>query len=416
MYYRVSEGRSTGVVLDVTERKQSENALAWHAAIVESSDDAIIGKTLEGVVTSWNRGAERMFGYSAQEMVGRLIYQLIPPERTAEEAKILETIRSGGYIHHFETVRQRKDGQRIDVSVTTSPIRDAQGRVVGASKIARDITAKKRAQAQIETLNADLEQRVMERTAELEEAVQQMEAFSYSVSHDLRAPLRHIRGFAEILQENAGASLDEESRSVLKKVFLAATRMQTLINDLLEFSRVQRAVPTRQKVEMGMLLKGVIEDLSPDLKGRNVEWRIGALPAVEADAGLIRQVWVNLVSNALKFTKGREPATIEVGICTGNGASPTFFVRDNGAGFDMKFAAKLFGVFQRLHKESDFEGTGIGLANVQKIVQRHGGRIWAEAAPNQGATFFFTLGSQSKEVGDESGQTMAGDRRRRRSG
>jgi PAS domain S-box-containing protein len=375
---------------DSTERKLAEIASARLAAIVHSSEDAIIGKDLDSVITSWNKGAEKIFGYTSGEMIGTSTTRLIPADRPEEESHILGKIRRGESVEHFETLRQTNDGRLIDVSVTASPIRDAAGKIIGVSKVARDISERKRAQEKIRQLNAELEQRVLERTAQLEAVNKELEAFSYSVSHDLRAPLRAVDGFSRALLEDYGAQLPDEGRDYLQTIRSAAQKMGELIDDLLAFSRLSRLPLRKSDVDTGKLVRGVLEELSGQRQGRQVDVRIDDLAPCQADPALLKQVWVNLLSNALKFTGKREKAVVEIGCAPEKGRN-VYFVRDNGTGFDMKYAGKLFGVFQRLHRAEDYEGTGIGLAIVQRVIRRHGGRVWAEAALNRGATFYFTL-------------------------
>jgi PAS domain S-box-containing protein len=380
---------------DITERKKMEMVATHLAAIVKSSDDAIIGKNLDGIVTSWNAGAEKIFGYTANEMVGSSILRLIPADRRDEENQILGKIKRGESVQHFETVRQTKDGRFINISVTTSPIKDSTGKVVGASKVARDITERKAAAEKIHQLNNELEQRVIKRTVELEAANQELEAFSYSVSHDLRAPLRAINGFAGIVLEDFSAQLPEEGKRHLERIRTGGQRMGMLIDDLLAFSRLSRQGINRQSVNMAKLTQNVLDELKPQLDGRRIEIKVGELPVCHGDTALLKQIWVNLISNAIKYTRGRETAIVEIG-CTHENSENVYFVRDNGAGFDMQYANKLFGVFQRLHRADEFEGTGVGLAIVQRIVHRHGGRVWAEAKVNEGAAFYFTLEGENK--------------------
>ena len=660
----------TVILRDVTERVQAEEAREHLAAVVESTDDAIISKDLNGTINGWNHGAENIFGYRAAEMMGKPILMLFPPERVNEESDILARIRRGESVKHFETVRVRKDGRSIDVSVTISPIKDGSGAIVGASKIARDITERRRAeealhesqeqfhamangipqlawmadadgnifwynqrwyeytgttfeqmegwgwqtvhdpemlpkvlegwkgaiatgapfemefplrgadgsfrmfltrvmpvkdlegrvvrwfgtntdiserkQAQellaqqaeelsrqaaelarsreameqqsrmlklvldsmgeglvaadaqghfliwndaakklmgrgatdlpldqwtphyqvylpdgvtphppgslplaralrgesvqqelmiqhpeikegvflevtarplkddqgklcggvaamrditqrkaaereIQKLNQDLEARVVERTAQLEAANKDLEAFTYSVSHDLRAPLRHISGFSRILVEEFAPSLPKQVQHHLGRIEEGAARMGKLVDELLNLARVGRQALTVQATRLGALVQDVVTLLEPETEGRQVEWKIADLPVVECDPTLLRQVFQNLISNALKYSRPRSPAVIEIGQKERDGQM-VIFVKDNGVGFSMKYADKLFGVFQRLHRPEEFEGTGVGLATVQRIVQKHGGRVWAEAEIDCGATFYFTLG------------------------
>jgi PAS domain S-box-containing protein len=379
-------------IRDITKRKKEEMDSLRLAAIVESSDDAIIGKDLRGIVTSWNAAAEREFGYTASEMIGHSITRLVPSDRQEEELKILSQIARGKSVRHFETMRLRKDGSAFNVSVTVSAIRNSAGKIVGASKVVRDITTRKQAEETIHRLNSELEQRVIERTAELESANKELDAFSYSVSHDLRAPLRAVDGFSQAVLEDYGDQLPEEGRHYLRTIRGGAQRMGALIDDLLTFSRLSRLPLNKRSVAPKRVVREALEELGFPIEGRAVEMRIGDLPLCQGDAALLKQLWLNLLSNALKYTRQREPAVIEVG-CTRDDKEQAniYFVRDNGAGFDMRYADKLFGVFQRLHRAEDFEGTGVGLAIVQRIVHRHGGRVWAESAVDHGATFYFTL-------------------------
>jgi light-regulated signal transduction histidine kinase (bacteriophytochrome) len=252
-----------------------------------------------------------------------------------------------------------------------------------------DLTAQKPAQDEVRRHNAELEQQVNIRTAELQAANQVLEAFSYAVAHDLRAPLRHIRGFSDLLQSDTDSALSADGRHYLDCVVNGCIRMEALLGDLLKLSRFSRQAVNWQMIRLSELVQEVIGELAPETANRKIEWKIGELPRANCDPALMKVVFANLLSNAVKFTRPRPTATIEVGQQALNGET-VLFVRDNGTGFDMKYAGKLFGVFQRMHKEKDFEGTGVGLATVQRILQKHGERIWAEAEPDKGATFYFT--------------------------
>ncbi len=658
------EQRTAALESEISERKRATEGRERLAAIVESSDDAIISKDLNGTINAWNRGAEKVFGYSATEAVGKPMLMLFPPDRMNEESDILARIGRGESVEHFETVRVRKDGTRIDVSAAISPIRYGSGMIIGASKIARDITERKRAeealqeQAQImdsaqvfvrdmqsrivywpkgaeklygftreeavgilshdlfhtkfpeplemvekklfetgmwegelihtrrdgsvivvssawvlhrgkqgqpiriletniditarkqaeeqlagqaeelsrqaselvrsrqtletqtlmlqsvldsmqeglvaadgqgavilwnpaatkilgmgatdlpsqewaahyglltpfppdqsplarairgETctaemfvrnpeldegvwievnasplkdrngavsggvaafrdvtrrradereirkLNEELEERVAQRTAQLEAANRELEAFTYSVSHDLRAPLRHIGGFSKILSEDFRSGMPAEAQSYLQRIEDGVHRMGLLVDELLNLARVGRQALKLQSTNLNSVIEEVVSLLQPEAEGRVVDWKIAELPAAVCDPSLIKQVFQNLIANALKFTRTRARAVIEISQRQENGQI-VIAIGDNGVGFSMKYEDKLFGVFQRLHRAEDFEGTGIGLATVKRIVRKHGGRVWAEAELDKGATFYFTLGAESTDV------------------
>ncbi|OJV19897.1 MAG: hypothetical protein BGO30_07420 [Bacteroidetes bacterium 41-46] len=253
------------------------------------------------------------------------------------------------------------------------------------------------AEQEIKELNASLEKKVKERTEMLESANKELESFSYSVSHDLRAPLRHINGYLELLTKKYDLQLDEKGRHYRKTISEAATQMGRLIDDLLHFSRTGRMEVKPEPVDMSKIIAETISILESETKDREIEWQVGTMVSVTADLTMMRQVWLNLIGNAVKYTKKRKPAIIEIG-CSIKGSEVTYFVRDNGAGFDMNYAQKLFGVFQRLHSNEEFEGTGIGLASVSKIVAKHNGKVWAEGEVDKGATFYFSLPILKKEV------------------
>ena len=381
---------------DVTERKRAEKNVALLAAIVESSDAAIISKDLNGTILSWNPGAQELYGYTASEAVGQSVTMLIPQDRLNEELQILEHIRHDELVNYFETKRRRKDGTLIDVSLTVSPIKDNRGQIIGASKIARDITEQKRAEEKVRRLNEELEQRVFDRTAQLQAANKELEAFSYSVSHDLRAPLRHINGFSLALLEDYEEKLDDTGKSYLNEIRGASYDMGQLIDDILELSRVTRSEMKRERVDLSKLASEVASRIKQTDVSRDVPFMIEDGLNAYCDKDLIRIVLVNLFENSWKFTSKTKSPEVTFG------KEPTseawYFVRDNGAGFDMAYADKLFGAFQRLHNPASFEGTGIGLSTVQRIIHRHGGVVRAEGEVDRGATFYFSLPDTKERV------------------
>lgn len=299
-----------------------------------------------------------------------------------------------GRVWHGELKNRAKDGSYYWVDTTIVPFLSDDGRPRQYVAIRADITERKAAEETIRRLNTELEQRVRDRTAQLELTNRELEAFSYSVSHDLRAPLRAIDGFSQAVLEDFGPLLPDEGQRQLQTIRYSAQRMGALIDDLLTFARLNRQDLTKRRIDTARMVRETLAELGFPVADRRVEVRVGQLTPSMGDPVLIRQVWVNLISNALKYTRRRDLATIDIGEVE-VGGQRTFFIRDNGVGFDMRYANKLFGVFQRLHRIEDYEGTGVGLATVQRIVQRHGGRIWAEAAVDQGATFFFHLGSEA---------------------
>jgi PAS domain S-box-containing protein len=578
------------------------------AAIIDSSEDAIFSKALDGVITTWNEGAERLFGYAAREAIGQSVYILTPPEYRREQEEFFERVRRGELVNH-ETVRIKKDGTRFYASITLSSIRNGQGKLIGYSGIARDISERKRTEAEIRELNQELEHRVESRTAQLQESEarvrrkldnilsprgdigslelhdvldieaigplmedlwkctgipifildlhgkvllgfgwqdictrfhrahpqacqnciqsdreltagvppgqfrlykcknnmwdvvtpimlgerhignlfsgqflfdddvvdtdvfaaqareygfdenaylaalervprvsrttmhaametysglaqmlsklgygsiklaramaqstrtntellhtsNELERFAYSVSHDLRAPLRHMDGFLTLLSKRSYSALDERARHYIDCTLEASQRMGRLIDELLQFSRLGRAEMRKRPVDLKQLIDEALKELEPESLGRDILWQVDSFPIVAADPPMLRQVLQNLIANALKFTRQREQAIISIGMKSERDGKLVFFVQDNGAGFDMRYYDKLFQVFQRLHGEDEFEGTGIGLANVRRIVERHGGQVWAEGEVDKGATFYFSLPKNENRIGE----------------
>ncbi|MBI5633787.1 MAG: PAS domain S-box protein [Nitrospirae bacterium] len=351
-----------------------------------------------GHVMSWNQGAERIKGYQAEEVIGRH-FSCFYPEEDLQQGKPQQELDKAAAEGRFESEgwRIRKDGSRFWANAILTPLKDETGGLRGFSKVTRDITERRQAEEEIKTLNEELEQRVRERTAQLEAANRELEGFSYSVSHDLRAPLRHITGFAELLIRKAPAALDEKSRHYLNVISEAARQMGKLVDDLLSFSRMGRAEMLQAAMNLDMIVSEVVEVCKTEVRGRNIVWKIGRLPHAYGDKVMLKIVFENLLSNAVKFTRTKPQAVIEIGCINDQPHESVLYVRDNGVGFDMKYVDKLFGLFQRLHRPEEFEGTGLGLANVRRIIHRHGGRTWAEGALNEGAVIFFSL-PKIKEV------------------
>ena len=373
------------VIRDFTEHKHARDKIARLAAFVEFSTDAIIGTTLDGIVTSWNPGAEIMYGYPAGEAIRRPISFLAPPGGRDEMAAILEKVGRGEAARR-EISHLRKDRTPIDVSINVSPIKDSVGNIVGAVTIARDISDRRK----VESALADHAVELQKRTAQVEEINKELESFSYSVSHDLRAPLRAIDGYSRMILLNQGDRFDENTKRLFTVIRDSVKTMEQLIDDLLAFSRLGREALSLSRLNMEELIGETWGEIRVVVPDRPIDVKIDPVPPGMGDRSLIKQVLVNLLSNAVKFTRPREVPMIEVGGYA-TGAENVYYVRDNGVGFDMQYHDKLFGVFQRLHSADEYEGTGVGLAIVQRIVHRHGGRIWAESKPDEGACFYFTL-------------------------
>jgi PAS domain S-box-containing protein len=363
----------------------------------EAAYDAIISADSGGIITYFNHGAESIFGYVASEVIGQPLTLLMPERLRDTHREGLKRFLSTGKARVIgkavELVGTRRDGTEFPLELSLSTWRTNAG--VFFTGILRDITERKRAEEEIRKINA-----------QLEAANQELEAFSYSVSHDLRAPLRAVDGFSRILLEDHHHELSDGGQRFLRRVRENAQKMGQLIDDLLTFSRLSRQPLKKQPVAPADLARQVLEELKPEQDRRRVEISVADLPQCQADPALFKQVFVNLLSNALKYTRNRDVGQIEVA-CEKRNGEAVYFVKDNGTGFDMRYADKLFGVFQRLHRTEEYEGTGVGLAIVKRIVNRHGGRVWAEAEANKGATFYFTLeggnSNDSKSSRDSSG-------------
>jgi PAS domain S-box-containing protein len=349
--------------------------------IIDNAPDVIMEVDSSGIITLINRNQDLYLG----RPVGELIHTADMPKINSLFERAFATGISGS----LEVQLLSPYGSNIWASLRAGPIAE-DGKVTSLAVIVNDITERKRTETEIIELNLELEERVKTRTAQLEATNKELEAFSFSVSHDLRAPLRSIIGFSNILKEKYASVLDEDGQDYLQKVVAYGKRMDQLIVDLLNFSQVGHKPLALQNIDLDSLIRTVIDSLALDTAGHQVEWIFSNSGSVTADPALIRQIYANLIGNAVKYTSKTPSARIEIGSIKQNGEK-IYFVRDNGAGFDMKYADNLFGVFRRLHSESEFEGTGVGLAIVQRIIHRHGGRIWAEAEVSKGAAFYFTL-------------------------
>lgn len=382
--------------LDISERKKAEMALfeseKKYRLIADNSNDWIYWLVPNGKVHYVSPACERVTGYSADEFIAhpKLIQEIVFEE---DREMIIEHHKNSHLDHIPHDLEYRiitKGGEMRWISHSCSPIYNEKGEYLGQRGTNRNITDRKRAEFELSKLNDTLEQRVIERTSQLEAANKEMEAFSYSVSHDLRAPLRHINGYVDLLNDKYLDILPEKAQHYLNTISGASKQMGTLIDDLLHFSRTGRQEMHKTEIDMNLLVEDVLEKIRPDTAVRTIKWKIQRLPGLNGDASLLKLVWLNLLDNAVKYTKYRETAEISIEYKSEKD-SYIFCVRDNGVGFDMKYANKLFGVFQRLHNQADFEGTGIGLANVQRIIHKHNGRVWAESEPDKGSAFYFSL-------------------------
>jgi PAS domain S-box-containing protein len=369
--------------IEVAERTQQ-------ASLLNLTHDTIFVRDMSDIITYWNRGAQEMYGWTPGEAVGKqaheLLHTVFPVPVDDVRAELLRSGRWDG-----EVEKSRADGTQVVVASRWSLRRDELGQPAAILETNNDITERKRREEEIRALNEELGKRA----TELEAVNKELEAFAYSISHDLRAPLRHMAGFTELLQKNAASILNEKCQRYVGILLESAKRMGNLIDDLLAFSRIGRAEAHKKLVGLDELVQEALSQTRNETQGRDIEWKVGELPAVYGDGSMLRLVLVNLMSNAAKFTRTRPKAEIEIGCVDQQPDQIVIFIRDNGVGFNMKYVNKLFGVFQRLHPPELFEGTGIGLATVQRIVHRHGGRVWAESLENHGATFYFSL-SKSK--------------------
>ena len=413
---RVKE-RTASLARRAEELASSQVALETQTLMLQSVLDGmgegLIAADREGHFLIWNDSAKKLMGRDASDLPTEQWtphYKVFLPDGiTPCPPDRLPLVRAlHGESVQVELMVEHPDrANRVCLEVTARPLKDNQGNLRGGVAVLRDITERKNAEREIQALNQTLETRVIERTAELKVANKELEAFTYSVSHDLRAPIRHISGFAKILVEKFRSSLPAEAHEHLQLIVQAAHRMGQMVDEMLKLARLGRQGLTVKVTGLSSLVEDVITLLAPETEGRQVEWRIGQLPFVECDPILMPQVFQNLISNALKYSRPRSPAVIEIGQTEKEGEK-VIFVKDNGVGFDMKYSDKLFGVFQRLHMAEEFEGNGIGLATVERIIKKHGGRVWVEAELDRGATFFFTLGGGEHSVPDKALATAGG--------
>ena len=413
--------------MQITRNSQAPfTAAALQRAIFNSATFSSIATDASGVIQIFNVGAERMLGYSADEVVNKmtaadlhdsqevvaraagLSVEFGTPIAPGFDALVYKAAR--GIEDIYELTKIRKDGSRFPAVVSVTSLRDAQDAIIGYLLIGTDNTIRKQAEEERSRLDQrlrELEQMLRQSETQREsdashanalaEVNRELEAFRYSVSHDLRAPLRHINGYVEMLRMATEGKLSDQARRYLTTITDASAEMAALIDDLLAFSRLGRGEIGRASLALNDLVPEVIRGLEMASRNRAIVWQVAALPTVAGDASLVKQVLANLIDNALKYSRGRDPARIEIGCAGEEDGRAVLFVRDNGVGFDMRYVGKLFGVFQRLHRADEFEGTGIGLATVRRIIGRHGGRTWAEGVLDEGAAFFFTLELMSHE-------------------
>lgn len=386
---RTSELRQSNkeLIRESKDRKQAEEAIVAseqkYRTLFDGTFDIVLSITPAGNISSWNKRAEEVFGYTANEIIGKNTSVLVPKELLNKQKEIITKVKESGFVEGLESIRVAKDGTRIPVEMTVSTMKDRDGNLIGLSAIIRDITQRKQAEDELKKHRNHLEEMVKERTKDIE-------SFTYSVSHDLRAPLRAISGFSEILLDEYKDKLDDEAQRLIKVIRKNALNMNQLIADLLNFSRLGRQKIKTVNINMKTLAGDVFDELRQEYLKHDIKFKLGEIPPAMGDSNLIRLVFANLIVNALKFSQNEKEPEIEISSMEKD-KQLFYYVKDNGVGFEMEYVDKIFGVFQRLHTSEDFEGTGVGLAIVQKIIQKHSGKVWAEGEVDKGATFYFSL-------------------------
>ncbi|MHB9013151.1 MAG: sensor histidine kinase, partial [Ignavibacteriaceae bacterium] len=384
--------RTALLTQEIVIRKKNEEELVKLRKAVDTSGEAIFLTDRNGIIQFINPEFTKLYGFTSDEVVGKVTPRILKSgSLSLEDYKCFWDKILNKEIVKGEILNKTKDGKLVVIERTVSPILDEEKNIIGFLAVQRDISERKHAEAEIQKLNSELENRIIERTAQLESAYKELEAFSYSVSHDLRAPLRSINGFSSALLKNYSDKLDEKGKKYLQFVNSATKKMNDLIEDLIGLSRVSRAALNCSTVDLSLIVNNIISDLRKDDPSRSYEFIIEQGLSAECDKNLISIVIENLLRNSFKYSSKKPNTSIEFNVIKKDGEKNIFFVRDKGAGFNMKYAGKLFGPFQRLHSESEFPGTGIGLATVKRIINRHGGNIWAEGEIENGATFYFTL-------------------------
>ena len=378
--FRLLSERIAELNRQIFNRTQAAVSSALLSAIIDSSDDAIISKNLDGVIMSWNNSAQRLFGYTADEAIGRTVAELlIPDDRQDEEPNILARLRRGERVDHFETKRRRKDGQLLDISLTISPVRDENGNIIGASKIARDVTTRVRH-----------EQALLAAHEGLKRANADLQQFAYSASHDLQEPLRMVATYSELLKRRYGGKLGEDADECIRFTVEGAARMESLLRNLRIYTQVSIAEDSPPvAIDANEILTKTLGSLELAIRENSAVITTDVLPRVPMHEFQLQQLFQNLISNALRY-RNSQPPRIHVS-AKGGKEEWLFSVRDNGIGIESKFREQIFGIFKRLHSNSEYPGTGMGLAICQRIVERAGGRIWVESEPGCGSTFYFTI-------------------------